>query len=76
MAHHAINVILRIAVKGGPFRADLSYIFMILLAMRFLPGTHRITVVNAGTDYVINAALQDVRMSEFSAPVSVILNSG
>jgi hypothetical protein len=43
---------------------------MILLTMRFLPGAHRITVVDAGPDHVIHAAFQYVRMSEFPAPVS------
>ena len=70
MAHHAIDVILGVVIKGCPFRADLSYIFMILLTMRFLPGAHRITVVDAGPDHVIHAAFQYVRMSEFPAPVS------
>ena len=76
MAHHAIDIILGVVIKGCPFRADLSYVFMILLAMRFLPGAHRVTVVDAGTDYIIHTALQYVRMSEFPSPVGVILNSG
>ena len=69
MAHHAINVILRIAVKGCPLRTDLSYILMVLLTMRFLPGTHRITVVDTGTDHVIHAAFQYIRVCELTSPV-------
>ena len=49
MAHHQSDVFLRVVIKGGAFRAYFTDIFMVFLTMRFLPGTHRIAIINACT---------------------------
>ena len=52
MAHHQSDVFLRVVIKGGAFRAYFTDIFMVFLTMRFLPGTHRIAIINACTNQV------------------------
>ena len=57
MAHHQSDVFLRVVIKGGAFRAYFTDIFMVFLTMRFLPGTHRIAIINACTNQVFLSAL-------------------
>lgn len=59
MTHHPVDVILGIKVERGSFRTNLTDIFMIFLTMRLLPGTHGVTVVNAGTDQVYPVHIQE-----------------
>jgi hypothetical protein len=49
---------------------------MVLLAMRFLPGCHWITIVDACAQDIVYTAFKSFRMLEFTAPVTVIPNSG
>ena len=50
--------------------------FMVLLTMRLLPGTHRITVVDTGTDHVIHTAFQYIRVCELTPSVSQYQREG
>ena len=76
MAHHQRDIPLGIAIKRGSLRADLADIFMILLAMRFLPQTHRVTIVNAGPDDIFRAGFQSIRIGKLSATIRIMPNSG
>ena len=66
MAHHQSDVFLRVVIKGGAFRAYFTDIFMVFLTMRFLPGTHRIAIINACTNQVFLSAFQCGRIPEFT----------
>ena len=70
MAHHPVDVVLCVAVKGRAFGTYFADIFVILLAMGFLPGTHWITIIKTGTDEVILPTFQSIRGLKFPAPVS------
>ena len=70
MAHHQSDVFLRVVIKGGAFRAYFTDIFMVFLTMRFLPGTHRIAIINACTNQVFLSAFQCGRFRN-SPPLSV-----
>ena len=69
MAHHQSDVFLRVVIKGGAFRAYFTDIFMVFLTMRFLPGTHRIAIINACTNQVFLSAFQCGRIPEFTTSV-------
>ena len=69
MTHHPRNVLLRISVKGSSFRTYFANVFMVLFAMRFLPGTHGIAIINTSPDPGILPTFQCVRILEFATPV-------
>ena len=69
MAHHQADVLLGVVIKGRSFRTYLPDIFMVFLTMGLLPGAHGITVIDTGTDDIVNAAFQLVRMLELAAAV-------
>jgi hypothetical protein len=42
---------------------------MVLFTVGLLPGAHRVTIIDAGTDRIVLPALKSFRMSEFTSPV-------
>ena len=70
MAHHKDYVLLSEMVKGSDcLGTDLTDVFMVSFTMGLLPGSHGIAVKYAGTQGIVNAAFQSIRVTELHAAV-------
>lgn len=69
MVHDFVNIPLSDFVKRASFGKNAANIFVALFNARLLPSTHRIAVVNAGVNDVIDACLKSIRIRELSTSV-------
>lgn len=77
VAHHQVHVILSHVIESRlALRTDFPDVFVVPLTVRFLPGSHWITIIDPCADDIVNAAFKCIRMFELSTPVGKYQGEG
>ena len=69
MIHDPVSMPLRKMIERASFRKNVTDIFVTLFNTGFLPCTHRVAVINAGTNDIVNTGFQGVWIREFSTAI-------